>query len=111
VFLQLLVLPNATSFVCCQIHLGKFFLFFSYTMVVVLVKETMLVIVVDDLDFGIKDVAFQAKVFNKYGNFDRITNKNMEDLGYAYLHFDLLDWVALTTITLRVKLPYINMHE
>jgi hypothetical protein len=60
-------------------------------MVVVLVKETMLVIVVDDLDFRIKDVAFQAKVFNKYGNFDQIANKNMEDLGYAYLHFDLLD--------------------
>jgi len=25
---------------------------------------------VDDLDFGIKDVAFEAKVFNRYGNFD-----------------------------------------
>jgi hypothetical protein len=36
-------------------------------MVVVLVKETILIIAVDDLDFGIKDVAFEAKVFNRYG--------------------------------------------
>jgi hypothetical protein len=60
-------------------------------MVVVLVKEAILVIGVDDLDFRIKDVAFEAKLFNRYGNFDRIENENMEDLGYAYLHCDLLD--------------------
>jgi len=39
-------------------------------MVIVLMKEVILVIAVDDFDFGIKDVAFEAKVFNKYGNFD-----------------------------------------
>jgi len=38
-------------------------------------------------------------------------NKSMEDLGYAYLHCDLLDMVALITITLRVKSPYIELHE
>jgi hypothetical protein len=38
-------------------------------MVVVPRKETSLVIVVDDLDFGIRDVAFEAKVFNRYGTF------------------------------------------
>jgi len=42
-------------------------------MVVVLVKEIKLVVVMDDLDFRIKDVAFGAKVFNRYGTFDRIT--------------------------------------
>jgi hypothetical protein len=30
VLLQLLVLPSATSFVCCQIHFGKFFFFFFF---------------------------------------------------------------------------------
>jgi hypothetical protein len=35
----------------------------------------------------------------------------MEDLSYTYLHYDLLGRVALTTITLRVKSPYIKMHE
>ncbi len=39
------------------------FFFFFYTMVVVPVEEARLV-VVDDLDFGIRDVAFEAKMFN-----------------------------------------------
>jgi hypothetical protein len=80
-------------------------------MVVVPMKEVILIIVVDDLDFGIRDVAFEAKVFNRYGTFDRITNRNMEDPNYAYLHCDLLDKVVLTIITLKVKLPCIEMHE
>jgi hypothetical protein len=80
-------------------------------MVVIPMKEVGLVIVVDDLDFKIKDVAFEAKVFNRYGTFDRIANRNMKDLGYAYLHCDLLDMATLTIITLKVKSPYIKMHE
>ncbi len=65
----------------------------------------------DDLDFGIKNVAFEAKVFNRYGSFNKITNISMEDLGYAYLHCDLLDKAIITTIVLKVKSPHINMHE
>jgi len=42
------------------------------------VKEVKLIVVVDDLNFRIKDVAFEAKVFNKYGTFDRIANRSME---------------------------------
>ncbi len=41
-------------------------------------KEVELVIVVDDLDFKIKDVAFEAKVLNRYGTFDQIANRSME---------------------------------
>jgi hypothetical protein len=63
------------------------------------------------LDFGVKDVVFEAKMFDRYGTFDRIVNKSMENPSYAYLHYDLLDMAALTTITLRVKSPHINMHE
>ncbi len=85
--LATLVLPNAISFLCYQIHFGNFYFYF-YTMVVVPLKEIKLIIVVDDLDFKIKDVAFKAKVFNRYGTFDRITNTSMENLGYAYLHYD-----------------------
>jgi hypothetical protein len=76
-------------------------------MAIVLVKEAKLVVAVDDLDFRIRDVAFDAKVLNRYGTFDQIANRSMEDPNYAYLHCDLLDKAALTTITLRVKLPYI----
>jgi hypothetical protein len=39
-------------------------------MVVVIMKEVRLVVMVDDLDFGIRDVAFEAKVLNSYGTFD-----------------------------------------
>ncbi len=35
----------------------------------------------------------------------------MKNPSYAYLHCDLLDRANITTITLRVKLPYIKMHE
>jgi hypothetical protein len=65
----------------------------------------------DELDFGIKDVTFEAKVFNKYGTFDWIINRSMEDLGYAYFHYDFLDRATLTTIILRVKSLHIEMHE
>jgi hypothetical protein len=79
-------------------------------MVIILVKEAILVVVVDDLDLRIRDVAFEAKVLNRYGTFDRIANKIMEDPSYTNLHCDLLDIVALTKITLRVKLLQIKQH-
>ncbi len=111
VFLQHLVLPNVNSFVCCQIHFGRVFFFFFGTMVIVPMKKTRLVITLNDLDFGIKDLTFEAKVFNRYGTFDQIVNRNMEDLGYAYLHYDLLNKAIVTIITLKVKSPHIKMYE
>ncbi len=65
----------------------------------------------DDLNLRIKDVTFEAKVLNRYGTFDQIANRSMEDPNYAYLHCDLLDRADLTTIILKVKSPYIEMHE
>jgi hypothetical protein len=41
-------------------------------MVVIPMKEVRLVVVVNDLYFGVKDV-FEAKVFNRHGIFDQIT--------------------------------------
>jgi hypothetical protein len=35
----------------------------------------------------------------------------MKKPSYAYLHYDLLDMAILTIITLKVKSPYIEMHE
>jgi hypothetical protein len=80
-------------------------------MAIVPVKEGRLIVVMDDLDFGIRDVAFETNVFYRYGTFDQIANRNMEIPGYAYLHCDLLDRATLTIITLRVKSPHIDMHE
>jgi hypothetical protein len=48
--------------------------------------------VVDDLDFKIKNVAFEAKMFNRYGTFDQIANMSMENPSYAYLHCDYWTW-------------------
>jgi hypothetical protein len=74
-------------------------------------KDGRLIITMDDLDFGIRNVAFEAMVFNRYGTFDQIANRNMEDPSYAYLHCDLLDKTILTKITLKVKSLHIEMHE
>ncbi len=43
--------------------------FFSCIMHVVPMKEVQLIVTMDDLDFGIRDITFQAKVFNTYGTF------------------------------------------
>jgi hypothetical protein len=74
------------------------------------IKEGRLVVVVNDLDFEIKDVTFEAKVFNKYGTFDRIAYRTMKYSRYTYLHCDWLDMTVLTTITFKVKSPHIQMH-
>jgi hypothetical protein len=101
---------STTLFIGCQIHFGKFYFPFC-TMVVVLVKEVQLVVAIDDLDFGIRDVVFEAKVLNRHDTFDQIRNRSMENLVYAYLHCDLLNMVALTTISLKVKSIHINMYK
>jgi len=36
----------------------------------IVMKKDILIVVVDDLDFGILNVVFEAKVFNRYGAFD-----------------------------------------
>jgi hypothetical protein len=66
---------------------------------------------VDDLDFGLRDVTFDANVLNKFGTFDWIANRSMENLSYAYLHYDLLERTTLIIIIFRVKLSHIYMFE
>jgi hypothetical protein len=78
---------------------------------VVAMKEGGLPIWMDDLDFGIRDVVFEAKVLNRCNTFDQIVNRTMEDPSYTYLYYDLLDGVAPTMVTLRVKSPHIEMNE
>jgi hypothetical protein len=47
-------------------------------------------------------------VFNRYGTFDHIANKNLEDPNYAYLCYNLLNKATLTVITLIMKSPHIK---
>ncbi len=65
----------------------------------------------DDLDFEINFFTFEAKVISRYGTFDRFANRDMEHLGYAYLHCDLLNRETLVIIILKVKLSYIEKNE
>jgi hypothetical protein len=89
----------------------SFIFFVLHNGLIIIVQEARLVVVVNDLDFGIKDLAFQAKVFSMYGIFDQIANKSMGDPSYAYLHCDFLDKVALTIVLLKVKLSRIKMMD
>ncbi len=73
VFFQTCVLSSAFvvlshMFVVKFILVSSFFLF--CTMSTIVMKEDILVVVVDDLDFGIINVVFEAKVLNRYDTFD-----------------------------------------
>ncbi len=98
-------------FVLKFILVDYFHFIFLGTMVVVQVKEIKLVVALDDLSFGIRDLAFEAKVFKRYATFDQIINRSMENPGYAYLHYDLLNNAILTIITLKVKSLHKKMYE
>ncbi len=80
----------------------------SFTIVV---QKGRRVVSVDDLDYGVQDVAFEDKILNWYGTYDRIAKKLIDDPSYAYFYCDFLDTTSLTTITLRVKSFHIHVHE
>ncbi len=80
-------------------------------MFIITIKEGKMLVIMNDLNCGVQDVAFEAKVFNRYGTYDCITNKSLKDLSYVYLHHGLLNKVIMITITLRVKSSHIEMHE
>lgn len=69
-----------------------------------------MIVVVDDIDCGVWDVAFEIKVFNRHGTFGCI-NKSSEGPSYVYLHCDLLNKATSTTIMLKTKSSHIKMHE
>ncbi len=95
--------PFFNYFICLLSNsFWQVLLSFFCTMDVIPMKKTWLIVVVDDLHFGIR---------NKYDTFDWIVNKNLEDTSYAYLHYDLLHNTPLMTITFKVKSPHIKMHE
>jgi hypothetical protein len=64
-----------------------------------------MVVTMHDLDCGVRDVAFEIEVFNRYGTFDHIANKNLEDPSYVYLCYNLLNKATITVITLIMKSP------
>ncbi len=77
----------------------------------IVVQKGRCIVNVDDQDCGVQDVAFEGKVLNRYGTYDRIAKKLIDDPSYTYLYCELLGVIGLTTITLRVKSPHIHVHE
>ncbi len=53
-----------------KLILVSFTFSFFCPMVVVTIKEAQLIFVVDNLNFRIRNVVFEANVFNRYGTFD-----------------------------------------
>jgi hypothetical protein len=74
----------------------------------IVVQKKRCIVNVDDLDYGVRDVAFEGKVLNQYGTYNRIAKKLIDDPSYTHLYCELLDVARLTTITLRVKSPHMK---
>jgi hypothetical protein len=77
----------------------------------IVVRKGRCVVSVNDLNCGVQDVAFEGKVLNRYGTYDRIAKKFIDDPGYAYFYCGFLDATSLTMITLRVKSSHIHVDE
>ena len=65
-----------------------------------------LVVSVDDITEGSRDVAFEGKILSRYGNWDP-----SKDVKHPYVHCDLLDRAGYTTITVSLVRPQIEQHE
>lgn len=64
------------------------------------------VVTVDEILEGMRDVAFEGKILNRYGNFD--SEKVTE---FKYLHCDLIDKDGFTTVTLSIKQDQMREHN
>jgi hypothetical protein len=65
-----------------------------------------LVVFVDDISGGSRDVTFEGKVLCSYGNWDP-----SKECNFPYLHCNLIDRECLTTITISIRNPQIEQHE
>lgn len=74
---------------CCYIMVNK--------------RTSRLVVVMDELDSTIKDVAFECIVLNRYGKFEKVAP-------YLYLHANVIDLHGFTTITMTIGGVLINFH-
>jgi hypothetical protein len=61
----------------------------------IVVLKGRCVVSVNDLGCGVWDVAFEGKVLNRYGTYDWVAKKLIDDLGYAYLYCEFLDAIGL----------------
>jgi hypothetical protein len=67
-------------------------------------RTNCLIVVIDDLESTIRDIAFHCFVLNRYGNFDKITP-------YNYLHADVIDIHSICIIIITIGGSLINFHK
>jgi hypothetical protein len=67
-------------------------------------RTNHLVVVIDDLDFRMKDIGFDCFVLNRYGNYDKI-------VPYNYLHADITNIHGVCTVTITIGGSFINFHK
>jgi len=61
---------------------------------IIIVQKGKCIVNVDYLDYGVQDLTFEGKVLNRYGTYDRITKKLIDDPSYTYLYCELLDAIG-----------------
>ena len=72
----------------------------------IMATRPRLVVSVDDISEGTKDVAFEGKILNQYGNWD-----SSKVIKHKYLHCDLIDRNDFTTVILNIHKDEIPRHE
>jgi hypothetical protein len=71
--------------------------------IVVNKKTNCHVVVLDELDSTIRDMAFECIILNQYGNFEKLAS-------YSYSHADVTDLHGFTTIIVTIGGTLINFH-
>ncbi len=61
------------------------------------------IVVLDELDSTIRDMAFECIVLNRYGNFEKVAL-------YSYLHADVTNLHGFTTVIVTIGSASINFH-
>ncbi|KAG0571959.1 hypothetical protein KC19_VG056600 [Ceratodon purpureus] len=69
-------------------------------------ERKRMVVSVEEIMEGLRDVAFEGKVLNRSRNY--YSTKVIE---FKYLHCDLVDSEGFTTVTLSVKEEQVRSHE
>jgi hypothetical protein len=65
-----------------------------------------MVVFVDDISEGSRDVPFENKILSQYGNWN--PNKKLK---FPYMHYDFMDRVGFITFTVTVRISQIKHHE
>jgi hypothetical protein len=85
-------------------NLDLFSIFLYQHMAHVNNKTNCPVVVIDNLDSTIRDLAFDCFVLNRYGNYDQIAS-------YNYLHANVTNIHDVCIVTVKVGSSLINFHE